>query len=82
MAWTDKATHLQVGALYNLGQWAVPTAELKDALKWFEQNATRRQAFDELGRIRGLYIKRNLDREAFFKNPIWNEYFNSKVKGE
>ncbi len=80
MAWTDKPTKSQIDVLYNWFRWKMPTVEAKDALDWLEQNATRKQVSDEMGRIRNLYKSHSLNREDCFRGVIWQQYFNSKIK--
>lgn len=82
MAWDDKPTKGQVNALWHMMEWSdIPTAELHDALHWMEENATRRQASDELGRVRDMKIEHHrLTRDEFFKGDIWRGYFDSKTK--
>lgn len=79
MSWSDKPTKPQINALYRMAYWSLTRAELQDALKWLEDNGTKKQASDELGRVRGLYIEHNLNRDRFFNSPVWEEYFNSKT---
>lgn len=80
MSWEDKPTEGQISALFHMIRWEMPTAEAQDAVNWLKENANRRQASDELGRIRELKMSRALDREACFRSPIWEGYFNSKCK--
>ena len=82
MAWTDKPTEAQINALWYWFKWAMPTAEAKDALDWLENNATRKQVSDEMGRIRDLRKSQSLTRKECFGGKIWEEYFNSKIKEE
>ena len=79
MGWNDKPTKTQINALHHLAYWGLPTTELRDALHWLENNGTRKQASDELGRIRELHIKKSLNRDKFFESPVWEGYFDSKV---
>ena len=82
MGWLDKPTKEQINALYYWMKWELPTSEIKDALDWLEENATRKQVADEMTRVRGLYHAKRLNRIECFKGDIWQEYFNSKVGKE
>lgn len=81
MGWEDKPSEAQVNALWYWFKWEMPTEEANDALKWFEKNATRREAFDEVKRVRELNLSRKLNREACFNSEVWKRYFDSKSKG-
>lgn len=78
MGWLDRPTKGQIRAMWNWFQWKMPRAEATDALDWFEQNATRKQASEELGRLRELSIKHALNREECFRGEVWQEYFNAR----
>ena len=76
MGWGDKPTESQLNALFHMIRWEMPTAEAQDAVAWFGKNATRKQASEELGRIRQLKMDRQLNREECFRSDAWSDYFN------
>ncbi|MBQ3474456.1 hypothetical protein IJH24_03495 [Candidatus Saccharibacteria bacterium] len=82
MSWQDKPTKAQINVLWRWFKWKMPTAEARDALTWLEENATKRQVFDEIGRVKKMYDTEKLTREDCFSGSIWQGYFNSKVGKE
>ena len=81
MAWTDKPTDGQIGAWANLTQWVLPLDVQKLAAKWLREKADRKQASEEVGRVRELYIDRKLDKRKCFDNEVWDG-FGPKEKYE
>ena len=82
MAWTDRPTEAQMGALWSWFQWEMPRAEAKDALDWLQKNATRKQVSNEMTRVRDLLHAKKLNREECFRGEVWAEYFNAKAGKE
>lgn len=71
MAWSDSPSEGQMGAWWRLTKWALPDNVQTLAMDWLEKHADRKQMSDELARVRGLYIKRNLDEKSCFDSSIW-----------
>lgn len=76
MAWQDKPTEAQLNTLFHWIRWEMPSAEASEAIKWLEENTTRKQVSDEMNRIHDLKEARKLNREECFKGEIWSGYFN------
>lgn len=74
MAWSDEPTQAQLATIYHLIRWKLPTAELAFAVKWLENNATRREVSYEMGRLRKLYIDHKLTKDNIFESEIWEGY--------
>lgn len=74
MAFNDKPTDRQLDMFYYWGRWAVPTPELRRAVRWLADNANRKQVSEEMTRIRELYQHRNLERDNFFESEIWTKF--------
>lgn len=74
MAWTDKPTDAQIRALLNMMRWVVADREVAGIVTYLENNATRRQVSDELGRLRDLKIDRKLTRESCFSSDLWKGF--------
>ena len=82
MVWGEKPTEAQLNALFYWFKWEMSSQEVTDALKWLENNATRKQVSEEMNRIHDLKHSRKLNREECFKGDVWKDYFNSKVRKE
>lgn len=74
MAWTDEPTPAQLAAVQRLIQGTVPNTKVTLALVHLENNATRREVSDEMGRLRSLYIDRKLDKDNAFASDIWEGF--------
>ena len=74
MAWDNKPTDAQLDRLYYWLSWRIPTPTARDAIKWLGEHATRKEASDEMTRIRELFKTRKLDQETCFASPIWDDY--------
>jgi len=74
MAWTDKPSDAQMNMLWYWGKWNISNDRLRPALKWLEQNATKKEVSEEMSRVRELYKKHRLDKETFFDSPVWSDY--------
>lgn len=72
MAWNDEPTKAQLSAIYRFFQWKMSTQEARDAVKWLGEHADKREASEEMTRIRKLYLERKLDREQCFAAKIWD----------
>lgn len=71
MAWSDKPTPAQLGALANMIQWKLTVTECDKAIVYLRENSTRKELSDELKRVRDLYIERKLSRDNVFASPIY-----------
>ena len=74
MAWSDEPTETQIGALFNFIQWKLPRDEAVHAVKWLQENSTRRDVSYELKRVRELFTQRKLTKESCFESDIWEGY--------
>lgn len=74
MAWSDEPTDAQIGMLYHLIQWKMPTAEAIRAVDWLREHSTRRDVSYELKRIRELYIAHRLTKDKVFESEVWDGY--------
>ena len=83
MGWNDKPTDNQLNTLYHWIRWRMPTAKAMNAIRWLENNATRKEVSDEMARIRSLYSSNKLDEEECFSSNIWDDYpFKNKINWE
>lgn len=71
MAWSDKPTPAQLGALANMIQWKLTVAECDKTIVYLRENSTRKELSDELKRVRSLYIERKLSRDNVWASPIY-----------
>ena len=71
MAWSDKPTPAQLGALANMIQWKLTVAECDKTIVYLRENSTRKELSDELKRVRDLYIERKLSRDNVWASPIY-----------
>ena len=71
MAWNDKPTPAQLGALANMIQWKLTVAECDKTIVYLRENSTRKELSDELKRVRDLYIERKLSRDNVWASPIY-----------
>ena len=71
MAWSDKPTPAQLGALANMIQWKLTVAECDKTIVYLRENSTRKELSDELKRVRDLYIERKLSRDNVFASTIY-----------
>jgi hypothetical protein len=71
MAWSDKPTPAQIGALASMIQWKLTVAECDKAIVYLRDNSTRKELSDGLKRVRNLYIERKLSRDNVFASPIY-----------
>ena len=74
MAWSDEPTDAQIGTLYHMIQWKMPTAEAIKAVNWLKENSTRRDVSYELKRVRELYIRHRLTKDNVFGSEAWYGY--------
>lgn len=76
MSWEDKPTDNQLNAIFNFIEWHahVPRKKAKAAIDYLREHATRRQASDELGRLRNLYIDRKLNRDNCLTTEVWKDF--------
>lgn len=75
MAWEDKPSDAQLNAWYNFTKWIIAREEGSRATKYLENNVTRRDLSNELGRLRNLSINRKLKtREQVYNSRIWENY--------
>ena len=72
MAWSDKPTDAQMTAIFNKIRWVMAEPEAREAIRWFSEHATRRDASDEMERLHHLYATHNLDREKCFASKAWD----------
>lgn len=75
MAWTDEMTKPQAGALHGLLKWTVNDSMLKECVKYATENFNRKQASDELARIRDLYISHKLNKSNCFDSTNWDGFW-------
>ena len=73
MAWTDKPTEAQLGALFSLMRWKVPSEKLTTAIDYLRDNKTRKEVSDELTRVRNLYVSHKLTADNCFASKIWEK---------
>lgn len=74
MGWNDKATDAQLNAFLHMVRWDVAIDESLEMGKYLEENATRREMSNELGRIRKLSIDRKLTKDTIFDGELWANY--------
>lgn len=74
MAWSDEPTPVQLGALGRLIHWELDADTVARAIKFLEENATRREVSTEMTRLRALYLGRQLSKETIFEAPIWEGF--------
>ena len=74
MAWDNRPTEAQIGTLFSWIRWEMPNAQASMAVKWLQNNATRREVSAEMARIKALKDKRALNAENCFEGAIWNNY--------
>ena len=71
MAYNNKPTAAQLGALSNMIRWKLTDAECKETIKYLENHSTRKELSEELKRVRQLYIKRKLVREDVWASSVY-----------
>lgn len=74
MAWTERPSEKQIGALYNLVRWVVSLEEFKKRELYLSVAATKREMSEELGRVRELKLGRKLTKDNAFQGKIWKDY--------
>lgn len=74
MAYDNRPTEAQIGTLFSWIRWEMTNAQASMAVKWLQNNATRREVSAEMARIKALKDKRALNAENCFEGAIWNNY--------
>lgn len=75
MAGGNKPTDNQINALFHMTTWVLPRDLEKAAIKYIEENATRKEVSNELVRIRSLKIARRLQlKEDVFCGKVWKNF--------
>lgn len=74
MAYDNRPTEAQIGTLFSWIRWEMPNAQASMAVKWLQNNATRREVSAEMARIKALKDKRALNAENCFEGAIWKNY--------
>ena len=76
MSWDDKPTANQLDAIRRfLGfHTTMPRKKVSAAIEYLEEHATRREASEELGRLRSMFIDRKLNRDNCFDSEIWKDF--------
>lgn len=76
MSWDDKPTDNQLYAIHNFldHHTTMPRKKALAAIDYLREYATRREASNELGRLRDLYIDRKLNRDNCFDSAIWEGF--------
>ena len=76
MAWTDKPTDSQLRAIFRFLDFdtLVPTAKVHAAVDWLEEHANRREASDEMRRLRSLSLKKKLNKTNCFESRVWEGF--------
>lgn len=70
----DRPTYNQLNLLYKWYQWRIPTDLARDAVKWLENNATRKAVSEEIDRVHALYRDHTLNNDTCFAAPVWDGY--------
>ena len=81
MGWADAPTKPQLSALSSMisnKTVGVKREEIKEAMDWLKEHATRRQVSDEMGRIR---LEKSLTRDEVFGSDIWVKYLEERSNG-
>lgn len=73
-----KPTESQLGVLFRWFQWQMTSDKASKAMKWLENNATRKDVSDEISRVHDLYHSRKLDEERCFESDIWQGFHYSE----
>lgn len=69
-----KPTEAQIGVLFRWFTWQMPREKACAAMKYLQDNATRKEVSEEISRVHDLYHSRKLDEERCFETPIWKEF--------
>ena len=79
MAWNDKPSDAQIGALLNLIRWEITNQDVPRIVAYLESHATRRTISEELGRLRELKINRKMNRDSAFDSLFWGKFTSNKI---
>ena len=69
-----KPTEAQLGTLFRWFRWKMTSDKASKAMKWLENNATRKEVSDEMKRVHDLYHSNKLDEDKCFETPIWQGF--------
>lgn len=78
MAWSDEPTDMQLGIIYSWLVWKVDRETAKDAVKWLETSATRKDVSVEMNRLKILKDEHKLTEENCFDSEIWEGFKNDR----
>ena len=74
MVWSDEPTYAQLQCIYRWMEWRLPVGLAREAVKWLEDNRTRKEVAGEVGRIKKLYDTHSLDENTYCDSEIWDGF--------
>lgn len=70
----NQPTDNQLTTIYSWIEWEMPREEARNAIRWLESHATRKEVSFEMRRLYPLHHEHKLSKEACFDSKIWEGY--------
>ena len=78
----NRPTEEQLGIIFKWLSWKMPRTQAKDAVKFIEENKTKRETSEEIGRLKDLWKSRRLTTRNWNCSEFWVGFEYTQPKEE